>query len=79
MAEVTLKQHAVCNTCTIRLVRTAYQRAPWFRLVREPLRLALRGLAWLHRIDPAAYAVRTACASAACVSTQCGPPAVRVA
>lgn len=53
------KKNAVCNTCTIRLVRIAYQRAPWFRVVREPLRLGMRSLAWLHRIDPAAYLVRT--------------------
>ncbi|MCU0501326.1 MAG: nitroreductase [Anaerolineae bacterium] len=49
----------MCNTCTIRLVRIAYARAPWFRLVREPLRWGMRGLAWFHRIDPAEYAVRT--------------------
>lgn len=54
-----MKKNAVCNTCTIRLVRIAYQRAPWFRLAREPLRLGLRGLAWLHRIDPNEYEVRT--------------------
>ncbi|MBM4461330.1 MAG: nitroreductase [Chloroflexi bacterium] len=54
------KKNAVCNTCTIRLVRIAYTRAPWFRLVREPLRLGMRGLAWFHRIDPAEYEVRTA-------------------
>jgi hypothetical protein len=54
-----MKKNAVCNTCTIRLVRIAYQRAPWFRLVREPLRLGMRGLAWFHRVDPAEYEVRT--------------------
>ncbi len=53
------KKNAVCNTCTIRLVRIAYKRAPWFRLVREPLRLGMCGMAWLHRVDPAEYNVRT--------------------
>ena len=54
-----MKKNAVCNTCTIRLVRIAYARAPWFRLVREPLRLGMRGMAWFHRINPAEYEVRT--------------------
>lgn len=53
------KKDAVCNTCTIRLVRIAYQRSPWFRLVREPLRLGMRLLAWWHHIDPAEYQVRS--------------------
>jgi hypothetical protein len=54
------KKNAVCNTCTVRLVNIAYERAPWFRLAREPLRLAMRGLAWLHRVDASEYEVRTA-------------------
>jgi hypothetical protein len=53
------KKNAVCSTCTIQLVRAAYRRAPWFRLLREPLRLGMRLLAWLHRIDPDEYEVRT--------------------
>lgn len=53
------KKLAVCNTCTIRLVKLAYQRAPWFRLLREPLRLGMRAMAAWHRIDPADYEVRT--------------------
>jgi hypothetical protein len=40
------------------LVNTAYQRAPWFRLVREPLKVGLRIFAWAYRIDPAEYEVR---------------------
>jgi hypothetical protein len=52
-------REAVCNTCTIRLVRLAYQRAPWFRLVREPLRLGMRVMAAWHRIDPNEYEVRS--------------------
>lgn len=58
MNDTACKKNAVCNTCTIRLVRIAYARAPWFRLVREPLRWGMRGLAWLHRVDPAEYEVR---------------------
>jgi hypothetical protein len=53
------KKSAVCNTCTISLVRLAYRRAPWFRLVREPLRIGMRVMAAWHRIDPDDYAVRT--------------------
>lgn len=40
-----------CNTCTWRLVRLCYKRAPWFILVREPLAFAMRILARLHGID----------------------------
>ncbi|MBI2906960.1 MAG: nitroreductase [Chloroflexi bacterium] len=58
-AASTPKRSAVCNTCTLRLVRLAYQRAPWFRLVREPLRLGMRTMAFWHRIDPDDYEVRT--------------------
>ena len=53
------KKNAVCNTCTIKLVNTAYQRAPWFRLVREPLKTGMRVLAWAYRVDPFEYEVRT--------------------
>lgn len=59
MNDTATKKNAVCNTCTIRLVRIVYARAPWFRLVREPLRWGMRGLAWFHRINPAEYEVRT--------------------
>ncbi len=48
-----------CGTCTIRLVDLAYQRAPWFRLVREPFRVGMLALSRLHGIDPTTYAVRT--------------------
>ncbi|HAH04944.1 MAG TPA: nitroreductase [Elusimicrobia bacterium] len=41
-----------CNTCTWRLVKLCYDRAPWFRLVREPLALGMRAWAWRHGIDP---------------------------
>ena len=53
------KVQAVCNTCTIQLVACAYQRAPWFRLVREPLLLAMHFMAWVCRVDPPRYEVRT--------------------
>ena len=53
------KKCAICNTCTLQLVRLCYQRAPWFRLIREPLVFGLRVMAWSHRIDPRDYQVRT--------------------
>ena len=37
----------------------AYQRAPWFRLFREPLVMGMRWLAWIHRVDARDYQVRT--------------------
>jgi len=40
-----------CNTCTWGLVRLCYGRAPWFRLVREPLVLGMRAMAWWHGVD----------------------------
>lgn len=40
-----------CNTCTWGLVRLCYGRAPWFRLVREPLVLGMSAMAWWHGID----------------------------
>jgi hypothetical protein len=52
-------KNAKCSTCTIKLVNIAYKRAPWFRLLREPLKLGMRGLAWLYHVDPAEYAVQT--------------------
>lgn len=54
------KKTALCNTCTIQLVKLAYQRAPWFRVIREPLRLGMRAMAAWHRIDTADYEVCTA-------------------
>jgi hypothetical protein len=53
------KKNAVCNTCTLKLVSIAYQRRPAFRLLREPLKLGMRLLARLYRVDPSAYDVRT--------------------
>src|SRR3989304_6408077 len=51
--------YAVCNHCTYKLVALAYRRAPWFRLSREPLKLGMRWLAFIHRIDAKEYPVRT--------------------
>ena len=57
--KTTIKKNAVCNTCTIRLVNAAYRRAPWFRLVREPLKWSMRLMALFYRINPDEYEVRT--------------------
>ena len=53
------QKNAVCNTCTLKLVALAYRRAPWFRLLREPLKLGMRFLASIYRVDPRDYQVRT--------------------
>lgn len=53
------KKYAVCNHCTYKLVAIAYRRAPWFRLFREPLKLGMKYLAFIHRIDVKEYEVRT--------------------
>lgn len=37
----------------------AYQRAPWFRLVREPLKAGMRLMAFTYHIDPDVYEVRS--------------------
>jgi hypothetical protein len=54
-----VKKNAVCNTCTLKLVSIAYHRALWFRLFREPLRLGMRFLSWIYRVNPSEYEVRT--------------------
>lgn len=53
------EKYAVCNHCTYKLVAIAYKRAPWFRLFREPLKLGMQYLAFIHRIDAREYRVRT--------------------
>lgn len=58
MTDLAEKQ-GVCGTCTIQLVRLAYRRAPWFCLVREPLRLGMVLMGKWHRIDPRQYRVYT--------------------
>jgi len=55
----TSPEKVVCNHCTYKLVTIAYQRAPWFRLFREPLKLGMRWLAFWHHIDTKDYQVRT--------------------
>jgi len=52
-------KYSVCKHCTYKLVAIAYQRAPWFRLFREPLKLGMRWLAFIHRIDAKEYQMRT--------------------
>lgn len=54
---VQIKKNAVCNTCTRRLVTIAYQRAPLFRLVRQPLKLAMRSWVRLYHLHPEDYRV----------------------
>ncbi|MDP3879895.1 MAG: hypothetical protein Q8Q07_06295 [Dehalococcoidales bacterium] len=54
-----LRKNAVCGTCTLKLVTIAYRRAPWFRLLREPLKLGMRCLSRIHHVDTAEYLVRT--------------------
>jgi len=41
----------VCNSCTLRVVYTAYSRAPWLRLIREPLRWVMLAMGRWHGID----------------------------
>lgn len=51
----TLPKNAVCGNCTLKLVTIAYQRAPWFRLVREPLLIGMRFFVRLHHISVSEY------------------------
>jgi hypothetical protein len=48
---VDIKKETSCNTCTRRLVVIAYQRAPWFRIVREPMKLAMNVWAKRYGLD----------------------------
>lgn len=52
-------KYAVCKVCTLRLVDICYERTPWFRLVREPLRLSMLALGRIYRIRLDEYEVRT--------------------
>jgi len=52
-------KNAVCGNCTLKLVAIAYRRAPWFRLLREPLKLGMRLLSRIHHVDTSEYLVRT--------------------
>jgi len=55
----TTKKNATCGNCTLKLVTIAYQRAPWFRILREPLKLGMRTLSAIHHVDTSEYSVRT--------------------
>lgn len=44
--------NTTCGTCTRQLVMLAYERSFWFRLVREPLKFAMRSWARLASIAP---------------------------
>ena len=46
------REPGFCRVCTLHLVEEAYRRAPWFRLVREPLRLGMVVMARLMRLAP---------------------------
>jgi hypothetical protein len=48
---------ASCKNCALQLARIVYRRHWWFPLLREPLVLGMRLLAWWHRIDPTRYPV----------------------
>jgi hypothetical protein len=47
----------VCKNCALFLVRRAYGKHWWFRLVREPLVWGMRILAWWNGIDARSHAV----------------------
>ncbi len=51
--------YAICTTCTIILVKTAYDRAPWFRIVREPLRFGMVIMGKLHGVNSDDYLVKS--------------------
>lgn len=38
--------------CTLKCVTIAYKRAPWFRIVREPMLVGMRCFAAIHHIKP---------------------------
>lgn len=50
----------VCRICTVKLVESAYARAWWFRLVREPLRWGMLALGRLYGLDTSVYDARSA-------------------
>jgi hypothetical protein len=41
-----------CGMCTFKCAMIAYRRAPWFRLVREPMLLGMRYFAFIHHVEP---------------------------
>ena len=48
----------ICKNCASRLARWCYERHWWFRVVREPLLLGMRIMAWWHGIDARKHVVR---------------------
>ena len=48
----------VCRNCALMLARLVCLRHWWFALVREPLLLGMRILAWSHNIDARSHRVR---------------------
>jgi hypothetical protein len=50
----------VCRNCALFLIRRCYKRHWWFRLIREPLVLCMRILAWWNGIDSRKHLVRRA-------------------
>ncbi len=53
------KGYAVCNTCTIMLVRTCYNRAWWFRIIREPLRYSMVIMGKFYGVNHSNYLVKS--------------------
>jgi hypothetical protein len=47
----------ICKNCALFLIRCCYERHWWFRLVREPLVLCMRILAWWNGIDARKHVV----------------------
>ena len=47
----------VCRNCALMLARIVCRRYWWFPLVREPLLLGMRVLAWRHGIDARSHGV----------------------
>lgn len=48
----------ICKNCALMLARLVCQRHWWFPLVREPLLMGMRILAWRHGIDAHSQQVR---------------------
>lgn len=48
----------VCKNCALMLARLVYRRHWWFPLLREPLIMGMRILAWRHCIDARRHKVR---------------------
>lgn len=51
--------YSVCGTCTIMLVEKTYNRVWWFRIIREPLRMGMKLMAAIYRVDLKQYPVRS--------------------